>query len=103
VRFSSRGLARVYSGYSSAYKKPTSFWGAGSRGDIALDAFLGSGTTMIAAERTGRSCSGMELDPLYVDRIIRRWQTLTGESARHAASGRRLDDLAREAEAANAV
>jgi hypothetical protein len=74
-----------------------------ARGDIVLDAFLGSGTTMIAAERTGRRCCGLELDPAYVDTIARRWQTLTGGSARHAASGRSFDDLAREAEVANAA
>ena len=74
-----------------------------ARGDIVLDAFLGSGTTVIAAERTGRRCCGLELDPAYVDTIARRWQTLTGGSARHAASGRSFDDLAREAEVANAA
>ncbi len=72
-----------------------------ARGDIVLDAFLGSGTTVIAAERTGRRCYGLELDPGYVDTIVRRWQALTGGSACHAASGRSFDDLAREAEAAN--
>ena len=45
-----------------------------ARGDIVLDAFLGSGTTLIAAERTGRRCCGLELDPGYVDTAIRRWQ-----------------------------
>jgi hypothetical protein len=45
----------------------------------------------------------MELDPGYVDTIIRRWQALTGGSARDALSGRSFDDLAREAEAANAA
>src|SRR6516162_3326061 len=73
------------------------------RGDIVLDGFLGSGTTVIAAERTGRRCYGIELDPGYVDTVIRRWQGLTGGSARHATNGRNFDDLAREAEAANAV
>ena len=73
-----------------------------ARGEIVLDAFLGSGTTLIAAERTGRRCFGLELDPAYVDTIVRRWQALTGGSARHAVSGRSFDDLAREAEAANA-
>jgi DNA modification methylase len=73
-----------------------------ARGEIVLDAFLGSGTTVIAAERTGRRCYGLELDPAYVDTIIRRWQTLTGGSARHAASDRCFDDLADEAEAADA-
>ncbi len=67
-----------------------------ARGDIVLDAFLGSGTTVIAAERTGRRCYGLELDPLYVDTTARRWQALTGGSARHAVSGRSFDDLAAE-------
>jgi DNA modification methylase len=74
-----------------------------ARGDVVLDAFLGSGTTVIAAERTGRRCCALELDPGYVDTAIRRWQTLTGDKTRHAATGRSFDDLAREAEAANAA
>src|SRR6202035_1932339 len=57
---------------------------ASARGEIILDAFLGSGTTVIAAERTGRRCCGLELDPVYVDTVVRRWQALTGGSARHA-------------------
>ena len=73
-----------------------------ARGDIVLDGFLGSGTTVIAAERTGRRCYGLELDPAYVDTIVRRWQALTRGAARHSASGRSFDDLVREAEAANA-
>jgi DNA modification methylase len=74
-----------------------------ARGDIVLDPFLGSGTTVIAAERTGRRCYGIELDPRYVDTAIRRWQALTGEIAQHAASGRSFDDLAREAEGTDAA
>jgi DNA modification methylase len=74
-----------------------------ARGETVLDAFLGSGTTVIAAERTGRRCYGLELDPLYVDAIIRRWQKLTSGTAHHAASGRRFDDLAAGTEAANAA
>ena len=74
-----------------------------ARGDIVLDAFLGSGTTLIAAERTGRRCCGLELDAGYVDTIVRRWQALTGGSALHAESGRSFDDLACEAEATNAA
>ena len=74
-----------------------------ARGDIVLDAFLGSGTTVIAAERTGRRCCALELDPGYVDTAIRRWQAFTGDKARHAATGRSFDDLVREAEAANAA
>jgi DNA modification methylase len=74
-----------------------------ARGDTVLDGFLGSGTTAIAAERTGRRCCGLELDPRYVDTIIRRWQNLTGGKAVQATSGRSFDDLAEEMEAANAA
>src|SRR5262249_49445694 len=62
-------------------------------GDVVLDAFLGSGSTLIAAERTRRCCYGLELDPLYVDVIIRRWQTVTGKKAKHATTGRSFDEF----------
>jgi DNA modification methylase len=68
-----------------------------SRGDIVLDPFLGSGTTVIAAERTGRVCYGIELDPTYVDTAVRRWQRFTGMGAVHGDSQRSFDDLEREA------
>ena len=74
-----------------------------ARGEIVLDGFLGSGTTLIAAERTRRRCCGLELDPGYVDTAIRRWQGLTGGTARHALGSRSFDDLAREAEAGDAA
>jgi DNA modification methylase len=67
-----------------------------NRGDIVLDPFLGSGTTLISAERTGRRCYGVEIDPLYVDVAIRRWQRHTGGHAIHVASNIRFDDLAGE-------
>jgi len=57
------------------------------RGNIVIDSFLGSGTTLLACERVGRVCRGLELEPKYVDLAIRRWQTLTGEKAIHEASG----------------
>jgi DNA modification methylase len=53
---------------------------ASSKGDKVLDPFLGSGTTLMAAERTGRVCYGMEIDPLYADATIRRWQSHTRSS-----------------------
>ena len=65
-----------------------------ARGEIVLDPFLGSGTTLIAAERTGRRCYGIEIDPLYVDTVIRRWQAYTGEAARHAETRRSFDETA---------
>jgi DNA modification methylase len=67
-----------------------------ARGDIVLDAFLGSGTTVIAAERVGRRCYGIELDSLYVDTIIRRWQNFTGDDAKHATSNRTFNELQME-------
>lgn len=57
------------------------------RGDIVLDPFLGSGTTLLAAERVGRVCYAMELDPLYVDTAIRRWQMVTGMDAVSSVNG----------------
>lgn len=63
------------------------------RGDVVLDVFLGSGSTLIAAEETGRICFGVELDPLYVDAAIRRWQKRTGKDAVHAVSGETFDAL----------
>jgi DNA modification methylase len=64
-----------------------------ARGDIVLDSFLGSGTTLIAAERVGRICHGMELDSRYIDVAIRRWQKHTGDHAIHAESGKSFDEL----------
>ena len=52
-----------------------------NRGDIVIDPFLGSGSTLIAAEATGRVCRGVELDPLYVDVIARRYEAATGNQA----------------------
>lgn len=52
------------------------------RGGAVLDLFLGSGTTLIAAEKTERICYGMELDPQYVDVIIERWEKFTGQKAK---------------------
>ena len=50
-------------------------------GDAVYDPFVGSGTTIIAAETIGRICHAVELDPAYVDVAVRRWETHTGRSA----------------------
>jgi DNA modification methylase len=63
------------------------------RGDIILDPFGGSGTTLLAAERTGRCGYLIELDPLYVDLIIRRWQQMTGRPAVHIETGKTFDEM----------
>ena len=64
------------------------------RGDLVLETFLGSGSTLIAAEETGRTCVGVELDPYYLDVTIRRWQAITGRDAVHVGTGQRFDDMA---------
>jgi DNA modification methylase len=63
------------------------------RNGIVLDPFVGSGTTIIAAEKTGRICYAMELDPRYVDTAIRRWETFTGGTARHEGTGLTFNEL----------
>ena len=63
------------------------------KGDLVFDPFGGSGTTLIAAEKTGRHASLIELDPKYVDVIVRRWQVFTGETAVLESSGQSFDDL----------
>jgi DNA modification methylase len=64
------------------------------RGGIVLDPFGGSGSTIIAAERTGRRAYLLELDPLYVDVAIRRWEKISGKSARHATTGLTFMEMA---------
>jgi DNA modification methylase len=63
------------------------------RGDVVLDPFLGSGTTILAAERVGRRGYGLEIDPLYVDVSIRRWQSFTGKDAILAETGQTFDEV----------
>ena len=63
------------------------------RSGIILDCFGGSGTTVIAAERTSRIARVIELDPLYVDLIVRRWQDFTGNPVIHAETGRTFDEM----------
>jgi len=64
------------------------------RGDIVLDPFMGSGTTILAAERVGRRAYGIELDPLYVDAAIRRWQSFTKRDALLQCTGETFDEVA---------
>ena len=66
------------------------------RGAVVYDPFLGSGTTLIAAEDTGRICYGLELDPAYVDVIVLRWQNLTGKAAVLEPDGRTFEEVRAE-------
>jgi DNA modification methylase len=62
-------------------------------GDIVYDPFLGSGTTLIAAEMTGRRCVGLELSPVYVDVIVKRWQAYTGRQAHLLSTGQTFAEV----------
>jgi hypothetical protein len=65
-----------------------------SPGDAVYDPFLGSGTTLIAAQTANRVCFSIEIDPLYVDVAIRRWQAFTGEHATRLADCRPFAEIA---------
>ena len=64
------------------------------RGDVVLDPFAGSGTTFIAASRTGRRACGIEIDPIYCDVAVERWERATGGTARHETTGLTRNELA---------
>ena len=66
------------------------------RGGIILDAFAGSGTTLIAAEKTGRHGYGLEIDPFYVDTIIRRFARVYQMQAAQVGTGQSFEAIARE-------
>ncbi|MEL0436700.1 site-specific DNA-methyltransferase [Phycobacter sp. K97] len=68
------------------------------RGDLVFDPFGGSGTTLIAAETTGRRAALLELDPRYVDVIVRRWQQFTGKEAVHADTRKTFNATQSESE-----
>jgi DNA modification methylase len=65
-----------------------------SPGQAVYDPFVGSGTTMIAAEQTGRACAAIEIAPGYVDVAVKRWQAFTGEQAWLKDDGRQFDEVA---------
>jgi len=64
-------------------------------GELVVDPFLGSGSTLLAAERTRRRCVGVEVEPAYVDLTIRRWQEMTRGNAVHAATGETFEEVRR--------
>jgi DNA modification methylase len=66
------------------------------RGQIVLDSFMGSGTTLLAAERTSRIAYGMDLDPVYIDLAIRRWEKMTGGVATLGSSGQSFAEVMQE-------
>jgi DNA modification methylase len=66
------------------------------RGELVYDPFLGSGTTLAAAELTERLCLGIELDPKYVDVVVQCWQQLTGKRATLESDERTFEAIAQE-------
>jgi DNA modification methylase len=64
------------------------------RGDIVIDPFLGSGSTLIACEKAGRRCPGLEVDPLYVEVVLRRYEAVTRQAAVLEATGETYAELA---------
>lgn len=88
--------AREDSGHTHGTQKPVECMrrpieNNSSIGQIVYDPFVGSGTTIIAAEMTGRCCYAVEIKPEYVDVCIKRWQAFTGKQAIHEASGKPFD------------
>lgn len=83
--------------YGHATPKPVAMVGRALKssapdGGLCLEPFGGSGSTLIAAEDTGRVCYTMELDPRYCDVIVKRWQKMTGKQAEHEATGQKFND-----------
>jgi DNA modification methylase len=74
-----------------------------SPGQAVYEPFSGSGTTIIAAEMTGRSCFAIEIDPAYVDVAIQRWQAFTGQDAQLEGADRSFADVAAERRGSDAA
>jgi DNA modification methylase len=73
------------------------------RNGLVLDPFAGSGTVVIAAERTGRRARALEIDPHYVDVAVKRWQAYTGKDAVLSASGKTFEEVGEERARASSV
>lgn len=91
-RDSEKGIKRVHP-TQKPVKLFIDIWEKFNTGQVVMDLFLGSGSTLIAAESTDRVCYGMELDPFYIDVIINRWQNFTGKQAIHIESGKTYEEL----------
>jgi DNA modification methylase len=81
IKASEHGEARVHPTQKPVALGEWAFSEYGKSSDRVLDLFLGSGSTLIACEKTGRKCYGMEIDPHYCDVVIKRWEDFTGEKA----------------------
>jgi DNA modification methylase len=65
-----------------------------NRGDVVVDPFLGSGSTLIATDKTGRVCRGVDLDPLYIDVVVRRYEAATSNPAVLIETGETFEAVA---------
>jgi DNA modification methylase len=66
------------------------------RGELVYEPFLGSGTSLVAAEMIERVCYGMEIDPKYIDVVVKRWQQLSGKLAKLETDGRSFEEISKE-------
>lgn len=92
-RDSEKGSVRVHP-TQKPVKLFTDIWEKFNTGQVVLDLFLGSGSTLIACQSSDRVCYGMELDEKYCDVIIKRWQDFTGKDAVHIESGKTYNEMA---------
>ncbi|HEY6272208.1 MAG TPA: DNA methyltransferase [Terriglobales bacterium] len=90
------GPARVPRAISFCHERSKSILNHIRKGELVYDPFLGSGTTLAAAEVTERVCCGLELDPQYADVAVERWQGLTGKKATLEGDGRTFESVAQE-------
>ena len=96
MKASERGERRVHPTQKPVALAEWCFDQFGNRDDKVLDLFLGSASTLIACERTGRTCYGMELSEAYVDIAIKRWEESTGERAVLLDTGGAFSETAEE-------
>ncbi len=90
-RDSEKGEKRVHP-TQKPVKLFADIWNKFNTGQVVLDLFLGSGSTLIACETSERVCYGMELDEKYCDVIVTRWQNFTGKQAIHAETGKPFNE-----------
>ena len=93
MKASERGESRVHPTQKPVALAVWAFCEFIAGGATVLDPFLGSGSTLIACEKTNRTCIGMELSPAYCDVIVKRWQTYTGQQATRERDGKLFDEL----------
>ena len=98
-RASERNEDRVHPTQKPAFLAEWCFKEYGASGDVVLDLFGGSGSTLIACEKVNRHARLMELDPHYCDVIVKRWQDFTGKQAIHAESGKPFSEVKHETDA----